>query len=99
MLGLRNFIRENRRRLALSQNDVAVLLGFRSGTKASRLACFVRNPGFEEALVLAAIFRKPVEEIFAGTFRQIFFSSRRRHTRSVSAFLLNRSSDLRAAQG
>src|SRR5262249_56529442 len=27
-----------------------------------------------------------------------FFSSRRRHTRSVSAFLLNRSSDLLAAQ-
>src|SRR5438445_9180457 len=26
-----------------------------------------------------------------------FFSSRRRHTRSVSAFLLNRSSDLRSA--
>src|SRR5438132_9756055 len=28
-----------------------------------------------------------------------FFSSRRRHTRSVSAFLLNRSSDLKAASG
>src|SRR5437762_11351560 len=28
-------------------------------------------------------------------FRFFFFSSRRRHTRSVSAFLLNRSSDLR----
>src|SRR4051812_49685227 len=28
-----------------------------------------------------------------------FFSSRRRHTRSVSAFLLNRSSDLLAAEG
>src|SRR5688572_31467169 len=27
-------------------------------------------------------------------FREFFFSSRRRHTRSVSAFLLNRSSDL-----
>src|SRR5207302_6283755 len=27
--------------------------------------------------------------------RSFFFSSRRRHTRSVSAFLLNRSSDLR----
>src|SRR5256885_3955779 len=26
--------------------------------------------------------------------REVFFSSRRRHTRSVSAFLLNRSSDL-----
>src|SRR5437763_13114261 len=30
----------------------------------------------------------------AGTLRRFFFSSRRRHTRSVSAFLLNRSSDL-----
>src|SRR5205823_7287686 len=29
--------------------------------------------------------------------RQFFFSSRRRHTRSVSAFLLNRSSDLRGS--
>src|SRR5207237_4302024 len=28
-----------------------------------------------------------------------FFSSRRRHTRSVSAFLLNRASDLKAASG
>src|SRR5207245_5489954 len=28
------------------------------------------------------------------SFRYFFFSSRRRHTRSVSAFLLNRSSDL-----
>src|SRR5947209_11457660 len=33
-----------------------------------------------------------VGERFAG--RDFFFSSRRRHTRSVSAFLLNRSSDL-----
>src|SRR5687768_14919375 len=30
-------------------------------------------------------------------FRLFFFSSRRRHTRSVSAFLLNRSSDLQSA--
>src|SRR5207237_3625668 len=29
----------------------------------------------------------------------VFFSSRRRHTRSVSAFLLNRSSDLGTANG
>src|SRR5438034_3182858 len=31
--------------------------------------------------------------------RLFFFSSRRRHTRSVSAFLLNRSSDLKAGKG
>src|SRR5205085_6801046 len=30
----------------------------------------------------------------ANTYNHFFFSSRRRHTRSVSAFLLNRSSDL-----
>src|SRR5438105_6890517 len=35
------------------------------------------------------------ELVFARTSRGLFFfSSRRRHTRSVSAFLLNRSSDL-----
>src|SRR5689334_24122261 len=31
------------------------------------------------------------------SIRTFFFSSRRRHTRSVSAFLLNRSSDLKSA--
>src|SRR5438046_10389392 len=34
--------------------------------------------------------------VFAFLF--FFFSSRRRHTRSVSAFLLNRSSDLQSVQ-
>src|SRR5437762_10225454 len=33
-----------------------------------------------------------------SVFVMFFFSSRRRHTRSVSAFLLNRSSDLCAAR-
>src|SRR5207249_6868205 len=32
------------------------------------------------------------------SFKSFFFSSRRRHTRSVSAFLLNRSSDLKEIQ-
>src|SRR5204863_650360 len=32
--------------------------------------------------------------LFVRSFVSFFFSSRRRHTRSVSAFLLNRSSDL-----
>src|SRR5437764_5781015 len=35
----------------------------------------------------------------AAAWVVFFFSSRRRHTRSVSAFLLNRSSDLLAAKG
>src|SRR5205807_7587931 len=35
-----------------------------------------------------------VEHCLLGLCTYFFFSSRRRHTRSVSAFLLNRSSDL-----
>src|SRR5687767_15557085 len=33
--------------------------------------------------------------LIGGAFAVFFFTSRRRHTRSVSAFLLNRSSDLK----
>src|SRR5438067_8398428 len=35
-----------------------------------------------------------IDYVLAGLIYIFFFSSRRRHTRSVSAFLLNRSSDL-----
>src|SRR5204863_5457995 len=37
-----------------------------------------------------------VEYIALARVSRFFFSSRRRHTRSVSAFLLNRSSDLKS---
>src|SRR5439155_7876773 len=43
------------------------------------------------SFILAVIYRSMSSEFF--------FSSRRRHTRSVSAFLLNRSSDLAASGG
>src|SRR5690348_18217651 len=50
---------------------------------------FHRNPGLP---------RFETREVSGQTVRRLqpvfFFSSRRRHTRSVSAFLLNRSSDL-----
>src|SRR5437764_6184242 len=35
-----------------------------------------------------------LDEAYSNVIFRFFFSSRRRHTRSVSAFLLNRSSDL-----
>lgn len=56
--------------MALSQEDVAFLLGTRSGTKMCRYERFVREPSFEEALALAVIFKKPLEEIFAGAYRK-----------------------------
>src|SRR5437868_7562019 len=44
-----------------------------------------------ESREMSSICLRIVRRVSAGSF---FFSSRRRHTRSVSAFLLNRSSDL-----
>src|SRR5205823_11038550 len=43
----------------------------------------------------AIITAETLHTIYAHESEIFFFSSRRRHTRSVSAFLLNRSSDLR----
>ena len=71
MSQLPNYLRSHRKSLALSQDDVAFLLGCRGGSKACRLERFAREPSFEEAVALAIICRKPVEEIFAGTFRRM----------------------------
>ena len=70
MSQLPNYLRSHRKRLALSQDDVAFLLGTQSGTKMCRYERFVREPSLEEALALAVIFKKPLEEIFAGTYRK-----------------------------
>src|SRR5690348_1333386 len=49
-----------------------------------------RRPAVNRAVVA----REQDFHITTRSFLEFFFSSRRRHTRSVSAFLLNRSSDL-----
>jgi hypothetical protein len=45
-----NYLRSNRKRLALSQDEVAFLLGALSGTKVCRYERFVRTPSLETAL-------------------------------------------------
>lgn len=71
MSQLPNYLRSHRKRLALSQEDVAFLLGTQSGAKMCRYERFVREPGLEVALAFAVIFGKPLEEVFAGTYRKI----------------------------
>jgi DNA-binding XRE family transcriptional regulator len=70
MSQLPNYLRSHRKRLAFSQEDVAFLLGNQSGAKMCRYERFVREPSLEVALALAVIFRKPLEEIFAGAYRK-----------------------------
>jgi len=68
---LPNYLRAHRKRAALSQDDVAFLLGKRGGEKVCRHELFSHNPDLETLLAYAVIFQKPAEELFTGLFRQI----------------------------
>jgi transcriptional regulator with XRE-family HTH domain len=68
---LPNYLRSQRKRLALSQGEVAFLLGSQSGTKISRYEHFVREPNLAAALAYEVIFQKPIRELFAGRYREI----------------------------
>jgi transcriptional regulator with XRE-family HTH domain len=67
---LANYLRANRKRLALSQDDVAFLLGGQSGAKISRYENFTRMPSLETALALEAIYKRAASEIFGGLYQK-----------------------------
>ena len=71
MSQLPNYLRSNRKRLALSQEEVSFLLGSLSGAKASRHERFGREPCLATALAYEVIFQKPVRELFAGLYSKI----------------------------
>src|SRR5438309_7606211 len=70
------------------------ILGKRNVKRSARNVRHVRH--FTQLLWTAMFADELTEQNKTSTLRDVFFffSSRRRHTRSVSAFLLNRSSDL-----
>lgn len=67
---LHNYLRANRRRLALSQADVAFLLGAQSSAKVCHYENFTRVPSLEAALALEAIYKRSVSELFGGLYQQ-----------------------------
>jgi transcriptional regulator with XRE-family HTH domain len=74
MASLSNYLRTNRKRLALSQEEVAFLLGMNGLTKdeqVNRHENFARKPNLETALAYEAIYGKPVRELFAGMYEQV----------------------------
>jgi transcriptional regulator with XRE-family HTH domain len=68
---LTNYLRSNRKRLGLSQDEVAFLLGTQSGAKVCRYEKFTREPNLATALACEAIFQKPVRELFAGLYQEV----------------------------
>ena len=68
---LLNYLLTYRKRAALSQEEVAYLLGSQSGSKISRYELFAREPGLQTALAYEAIFQRPVSELFPGLYEKI----------------------------
>src|SRR5687768_14402819 len=63
-----NLLLKYRKRSALSQEEVAFLLGVQSGAKVCRYERFLREPGLQTALAFEAIFGCPVSELFPSLF-------------------------------
>jgi transcriptional regulator with XRE-family HTH domain len=68
---LPNYLKANRKRLALSQDELAFLLGAQSGTKVCRYERFVREPSLETALACEAIFKTSASELFGGLYQKV----------------------------
>lgn len=68
---LPNYLLSNRKRLALSQEDVAFLLGTQSGAKVSRHERFAREPSLKTALAYEAIYQRSASELFSGLYGEV----------------------------
>ena len=68
---LPNYLLSNRKRLALSQDEVAFLLGTKSGAKVSRYERFNRVPSLETALAFEVVFQRAPSELFGGLYQKI----------------------------
>jgi transcriptional regulator with XRE-family HTH domain len=63
---LPNQLRAARKRLALSQEEVAFLMGGRGGAKVSSYEAFAGLPNLKHALAFELIYGTPIGELFAG---------------------------------
>jgi hypothetical protein len=69
-LQLPHHLRANRIRLALSQDEVAFLLGAQTGTQVSRHEHFACIPTLQNALAYEAMFKRSVNELFGGLYQE-----------------------------
>jgi len=68
---LTNYLRFYRKRLGLSQREVAFLLGWCGASQPSRYEHFSRVPRLRTALALAVIFRVSVYDLFSGEYHNV----------------------------
>jgi len=68
---LTNYLRSGRKRLALSQCEVAFLMGRRGGAKISSYESLSTTPTLETAIAFGIIYGTPLEELFAGVHDRV----------------------------
>jgi transcriptional regulator with XRE-family HTH domain len=75
---LPNYIRTHRKRACLTQEEVAFLLGSKSGAGISRHERFKQTPDLQTLLAYEMLFRTPVRNLFSGTHAKVEHKLRRR---------------------
>ncbi len=75
---LKNYLRTHRKKLGLTQKELAFLLSCECEAKVSRYERFKRRPNLESALACEVIFQIPVGELFAGMLEQVKATTARR---------------------
>lgn len=75
---LTNYLRTHRRRFALTQRELAVLLGGRSGSGVSRYERGRRIPTLSTILAYELIFDTCARTLFAGEYNRVYRRTVRR---------------------
>lgn len=68
---LQNYLRMYRKRLHMTQDELAFLIGGRDGSRLSRYERFKRVPTLDTALAIEAALGVPVRELFAGEYAEV----------------------------
>lgn len=75
---LKTYLLTYRKRTGFSQNEIAFLLGIRSGTTVSKHETGARKPFLRAALSYEIILGEPASELFAGWYLELGLGIRRR---------------------
>lgn len=75
---LPNYIRTYRKRACLTQEEVAFILGSKSGASVSRHERFKQTPDLQTLLAYEMLFGTPVRNLFSSTHKDVAQKLRRR---------------------
>ncbi|MDA2933538.1 helix-turn-helix transcriptional regulator [Acidobacteria bacterium AH-259-D05] len=68
---LRNYLRMFRKRMGLSQDEIAFLLGSENGANVSRYESDTNQPGLKVTLAYEVIFGVQARRLFAGLVQEV----------------------------